>query len=125
MITDHFLKGGAPRVRRTLRARLPELDIVAPLNAAVAAHALVQVATCCCAGVAVAPLVSRRCRCACAARNTRTFRIRQFGSYPVDQGEVQTILTLEAPGKAKEALDAAADELRASLPADAVVADEA
>ena len=56
---------------------------------------------------------------------TRTFLIWQFGSYPVDQGEVQTILTLEAPGKAKEALDAAADELRASLPADAVVADEA
>ena len=44
-----------------------------------------------------------------------------FGSYPVSQGDVSTIITLEAPGNEKTALEAALTALLAVVPETAVV----
>mmetsp|Transcript_18302 Transcript_18302/g.30557 ORF Transcript_18302/g.30557 Transcript_18302/m.30557 type:complete len:551 (+) Transcript_18302:109-1761(+) len=45
----------------------------------------------------------------------------RFGSYPVDQGQVCTILTLEAPESAQAEIDAALTALLAAVPPAAVV----
>jgi hypothetical protein len=73
VVAEDFLQRRAPRVRRAVRTRLHELEIVYDLNAAVAAHGSIQ-----------------------------------FGSYPVSEGEVQTVLTLEANGQARAPLPTAA-----------------
>lgn len=46
----------------------------------------------------------------------------RFGSYPVDQGDVCTILTLEAPQSAQAEIDQAFGALLAGLPSNAIVA---